>query len=373
MTNPVERVAIPSEGPKLTGLSPSGGCACKMPQSALRDLLDRVHLPSSVDAEGAQNLLIGLEAPDDAAVYAIDHERALIVTTDFQTPVVDDPFEWGRVAAANALSDVYAMGGRPLMALNLLGWPEGLPSEMLEQVLAGGQRAVSDAGALVAGGHSIVDAVPKFGLAVIGEAPRESLITKGGGRAGDLLVLTKPLGVGVVATAIKRDQAPSGLIDAAIESMARLNANAAAAAGRYGLRGGTDVTGYGLLGHLHEMATAASVAARVNIEAIPALAREGDQVWDLMANGVVPDGTRRTLDHAVAAGWFASSNLSALEQLLLADAQTSGGLLLAVPPKQADGLLADLHAGGDTSAQVVGELVVPAGQLGPGTVTAGRW
>lgn len=372
MNAPPDRDTVGPWEHKLTGFSPAGGCACKMSQAALGDLLAQVQLPSGVVSEDAGNLLIGLDPPDDAAVYAIDEERALVVTTDFQTPVLDDPFEWGRAAATNALSDVYAMGGRPVMALNLLGWPQDLSAVMLRAVLTGGRQAVGDAGALLVGGHSIVDPVPKFGLAVVGEVPRDRVGTKGGGRAGDVLVLTKPLGVGVVATGIKRSEAPDELVAAATDSMTRLNAHAAVVARSHGVRGGTDVTGYGLLGHLHEMAVAGSVAARIDMDAVPVLGRGGHDVLALIEAGIVPDGTRRTLDHALASGWFDPADLSEAQQVLLSDAQTSGGLLLSVHPTQVGSLLAELHTGGDTGARAVGDLVEAQRDLRPGTVSM-RW
>ncbi len=336
---------------RLTQYSAGGGCACKLPQSLLADVLGIVRSAGLPGADPA--LLVGLDTPDDAAVYAIDESRAWIVTCDFLTPVVDDPYEWGRIAAANALSDVYAMGGRPLLALNLLGWPPELPNGLLGEVLRGGGRAVSDAGAMLVGGHSIIDQVPKFGLVAIGEVDPRRILTKGGGQTGDLLVLTKPLGVGVVGTALKRGQAPAALVDAAIASMTRLNAAAACIATDTGLRGGTDVTGYGLVGHMHEMAAAARLGARIRLDEVPTL----PGVPELIAAGYAPDGTRRTLANALDKGWFVPGALAESEQLLLADAQTSGGLLLAVPPAEADTVVARIRAAGDTRTAVVGELI----------------
>ncbi len=252
------------------------------------------------------------------------------------------------------------MGGRPLLALNLLCWPGNLPEKPLADVLRGGADAVTQAGALQVGGHSVVDPVPKYGLVVIGEADPQSLLRKGGGRVGDALVLTKPLGVGVVSTAIKRGSAPSAVVDTAVAAMTRLNADAAAVAVAHGLRGGTDVTGYGLVGHLHEMARAAGVAARVDATVVPVL----PGVADLLGEGCAPDGTVRTLTSALDRGWFKPGDLSRDQQLLLADAQTSGGLLLAAPAEQAATLVSDLHARGDRASAVVGTLVDGV----PGTV-----
>ena len=336
---------------RLTEFSPGGGCACKLPQSLLGDVLHSVRAAGVAAAD--PNLHVGLDAPDDAAVYAIDETRAWIVTCDFMTPVVDDAFDWGRIAAANALSDVYAMGGRPLLALNLLGWPTELPQSMLAEVLRGGGEMVAQAGALIVGGHSIVDPVPKYGLVAIGEVDPRRLLRKGGARAGDRLVSTKALGVGVVGTATKRGQADASLVRIAVAGMTRLNASAARIAGEFGLRGGTDVTGYGLLGHLHEMALAARLGARIWTDTVPVL----PGVRDLVEAGCAPSGSRRTLDHALGAGWFDAGACTRTDQLLLADAQTSGGLLLAVAAADADRLVARLREGGDGAACIVGEFV----------------
>ncbi len=356
--------------PRLTQLSPGGGCACKLPQAMLDDVLGMIGTTAGVQGSESANLLVGLQAPDDAAVYAIDDHRAWIVTADFGTPVVDDPHLWGRIAATNALSDVYAMGGRPLLALNLLAWPLDLDRTMLAEVLDGGRRAVVEAGALIVGGHSIDDPTPKFGLVAIGEVERGHLLTKGGAREGDLLILTKPLGVGVVSTAIKRGLAPAGLVEAAVESMLRLNANAAGVARRATLRGGTDVTGYGLLGHLHEMAKAAGLVAHLHANSVPVLAAGADTVAQLIIDGCAPDGSRRTLANALSARWFDPGGLPDDTQLLLADAQTSGGLLLAVPPTTVDAVLTGLHDGGDHAAAVIGHFAAPTHEHEPGTVTA---
>jgi selenide,water dikinase len=355
--------AVTTTGRRLTEYSNGGGCACKLPQSLLDDVLGAAR-SAGLRHVGA-DLLVGLDPPDDAAVYAIDDARAWIVTCDFLTPVVDDAYQWGAIAATNALSDVYAMGGRPLLALNLLGWPSDLPAALMAEVIRGGGQAVADAGALLVGGHSIVDPVPKFGLVVIGEVDRRHVLAKGGGRAGDQLVLTKPLGVGVVGTAVKRGQAPDSLVDAAVASMTRPNAAAARIANQAGLRGGTDVTGYGLVGHLHEMALAAGLSARIWIDSVPVL----PGVFGLIGAGCGPDGSRRTLDNALAHGWFVPGPADEAHQLLLADAQTSGGLLLAVPPADADRVVARLCAAGDPAAAVVGELF---GGGRPGVISAER-
>ncbi|MEL6059503.1 selenide, water dikinase SelD [Methylobacterium sp. DCY52] len=332
----------------LMSYSPAGGCACKVPQSVIEQVT------AFVGGGGSDGkLLVGLDAPDDAAVYALDDHRALVVTLDFLTPVVNDVFDWGRIAAANALSDVYAMGGRPLLALNILACPREFPQEMLQRLLAGGMDSVTRAGAVLAGGHSIVDASPKYGLAVVGEVERDRIITKVGGRVGDVLVLTKALGVGVVSTAIKRGLASEADIGRATRSMVRLNAAAGKVARDFGVRGGTDVTGYGLIGHLHEMAAGAGVGARILRGRVPTL----NGVQDLLRQGCAPDGSVRTLDNALAAGWLDHGDADRDSQVLLADAQTSGGLLLAVARQDADALVAALHAAGERDAAVVAEFV----------------
>lgn len=330
----------------LMSYSPAGGCACKIPQSALKSVTAFIG-SGTVD----EKLLVGLDPPDDAAVYAIDDHRALVVTIDFLTPVVNDAYDWGRIAAANALSDVYAMGGRPLLALNVLGWPRDFPEPLLQQLLSGGRDSVTRAGAMVVGGHSIVDAGPKYGLAVIGEVDRDQIITKGGGRLGDVLVLTKPLGVGVIGTATKKGLASKAVIDRAVQCMTRLNAASAKVAVQFGIRGGTDVTGFGLVGHLHEMASSSRLGVTVYADQVPVL----DGVRDLLLTGCAPDGSVRTLDNALAEGWLNPSNLDREQQVLLADAQTSGGLLLAVARSHADALISALHVAGDIDAVVVAE------------------
>lgn len=345
----------------LISYSPAGGCACKIPQTILEDVTTFIGGAGVTDGK----LLIGLDPPDDAAVYAIDDHRALVITLDFLTPVVNDPRDWGRIAAANALSDVYAMGGRPLLALNILAWPREFPDAVLHQVLDGGREAVTRAGALLVGGHSIVDESPKYGLAVVGEVDRKQIITKGGGRPGDVLVLTKPLGVGVIGTAIKRGAASEADIVRATQNMSRLNAAAGRVASDHGVRSGTDVTGYGLIGHLHEMAVAAGLSATIHAEWVPKIER----VEDLIHEGNSPDGSVRTLDNALASGWLSTGDVGRERQILLADAQTSGGLLLAVARSKASALIAALHHAGEAEAAVVAEF--SAGDPGAITLRSG--
>jgi selenide,water dikinase len=334
---------------RLTSFTSGGGCACKLAPGTLRSVLDAL----APDPAVADALLVGMETSDDAAVYRLRDDLAVVLTTDFFTPIVDDAYDWGRIAATNALSDVYAMGGTPLLALNLVGWPsDDLPLDLLGRVLAGGADVVRAAGAVLAGGHTITDPEPKYGLAVLGVVDPDHVLTNRAARSGDALVLTKPIGTGVMASALKRDAAPDHLVAAAITLMTTPNAvarDAAVAAGP-AVHAATDVTGFGLLGHLRELVVASGLSARVDARAVPVL--EG--VRDLLAAGVVPGGTRR--NHAWVSEVTDWGGADEVEQLLLSDAQTSGGLLLAVAPDAVDALVADLGAHGALAAAVVGHL-----------------
>ena len=272
-------------------------------------------------------LLVGIGGADDGGVFRISDEIALVQTVDYFTPIVDEADDWGRIAAANALSDVYAMGGIPLTALQIVGWPrETLPMELLGDVLAGAAEVLAEAGCTIVGGHSIDDAEPKFGLAVTGLVHPDEIVTNAAARPGDVLVLTKPLGSGIAATAIKRDRATPELRDAVVAVMTTLNRGAAAAMRRVGVKAATDVTGFGLLGHLGEIIRASEVSAELVWSDIPVL----DGILDLARDGVVPGGTKRNL--AAAARHTDFSPLDEAERLVVADAQTSGGILAAVDP-----------------------------------------
>jgi len=321
----------------LTSLSHGAGCGCKLPAAAVHAIVR--DLPAPLDPR----VLVGHAGADDAAVVRLSDEIALVSTVDFFTPIVDDPGLFGRIAATNALSDVYAMGGEPVCALNLVAFPlEALGEDVLRAILAGGGAAVAEAGASVVGGHSIDDPEPKYGLAVTGTVHPDEVLTNAGGQAGDLLVLTKPLGTGALTTAAKRGAAGVDL-DAAIAQMCTLNRDACRAARAAGAHALTDVTGFGLLGHLHELARASGCAAVLDAAAVPALPG---------ADGFLADGT------GVSGGMrgnleYARSFTSGTDRRpLLADPQTSGGLLAAVPAQSA-------------FATVVGRLV--AGE--PGTIT----
>ena len=300
------------------------------------------------------NLLVGSDTADDAGVYRIDARRALVQTVDFFTPIVDDPFVFGQIAAANALSDVYAMGGRPLTALNLLGVPvEDVPPEAIARILAGGAAKVREAGCALVGGHTIRNPEPIYGLSVTGLVHPKRLLTNAGARPGDLLVLTKPLGTGILTTAIKRGQASARAEKRAVASMGRLN-RAGAALGEAGLvRGATDVTGFGLLGHLASMCRASGVAAEIDAESVPTLDRE---VLELIRNGCVPGGTKTNLETAAEVTEF-EAGVAEERRLLLADAQTSGGLLLCVPERKRERVMEVLKAERVLCAAVIGRIV----------------
>ena len=342
--------SVPADAVRLTEFSHGAGCACKLSPGDLRTVLGMVRGLS--DAPTDPDLLVGLDTSDDAAVYRLRDDLAIVVTTDFFTPIVDDPYDWGRIAATNALSDVYAMGGAPLLALNLVAWPrEGLPFELLARVLDGGNDVVRAAGAIVGGGHSIDDAEPKFGLAVVGTVDPARVLTNRGAHDGDALVLTKPIGLGVISTALKRDAATPELVDEAIRVMTTLNADArdaALAVGTDALHAATDVTGFGLLGHLRELLVGSGLAADIDARAVPVI----DGVRALLADGMVAGGTQR--NHAFVDESVEWNGLAMSEQLLLADAQTSGGLLLAVAPEAVDQLVAELDARDSLASAVIG-------------------
>jgi selenide,water dikinase len=290
---------------------------------------------------------VGTSTSDDAAVWRLDADRALVVTTDFITPIVDDPRAWGRIAAANAVSDVYAMGGRPILALNLVGWnTEELGTDILVAVLQGAADAAAEGGWVTVGGHTVEDPEPKFGMAVVGDVHPDRILTNAGLRPGDSLVLTKALGAGIVATAMKAGKAPPDVVDGAVASMSRLNREAAAAALEAGATGATDITGFGLLGHLRSMAEASGVDAELRVGAIPVM----DGVPELVAEGLVPGGTRRNLAWALER--VIAGEVDEAAVIILADAQTSGGLLFGAEPAQAEAAVAALQASGHAAAVV---------------------
>ena len=311
---------------KLTSLSHGAGCACKVPAALLAPLVQA--LPQPADP----NLLVGTETSDDAGVYLLREDLALVQTADFFTPIVDDAYDFGRIAATNALSDVYAMGGRPLSALNLVAWSVAeLGAELLGEVLRGGYDVVRAAGATIVGGHTIDDPEPKYGLAVTGVIDPADLITNRGGQAGDALVLTKPVGAGAVTTALKKGLADEWTLARAVEVMTELNAAAAEAAHAVGAHAMTDVTGFGLLGHLHELTLASGVAAVIVATHVPAIEGARELLEDERA---VAGGSRNNRRYAEEFASF-DAGVDEVNRRLVTDAMTSGGLLVAVSPDRA--------------------------------------
>jgi selenide,water dikinase len=298
---------------------------------------------------------------DDAAVFKLSETRALVATVDFFTPIVDDAYHFGAIAAANAFSDVYAMGATPLLALNLVAWPR-TPDllELLGETLRGAADIAAQAGALILGGHSIDDAEPKFGMVALGEVRPEEVITNAGARAGDHLVLTKPIGTGILSTALKRGAITEGDMAAAIRSMETLNAGAARAMAALGeaVHAATDVTGFGLVGHLHNVLAASGVGARLWADRVPWF----DGVRDLAAQGAVPGGTQRNLAAAARYARY-DARLADVDKVLLNDAQTSGGLLIAVAPDGTDRLLDALRRAATPAAALIGELTRDEGRV----------
>jgi selenide,water dikinase len=313
---------------RLTEFAHGAGCACKIGPGELRSLLE------SSNGQSNPGLLVGSETRDDAAVYQLTDELALVQTADFFTPVVDDPFDFGRVAAANALSDVYAMGGEPRLALNLVAFPlEKLGPEVLRRILDGGASIAGEAGVAIAGGHSIDDPEPKYGMAVTGTVHPDRFLANSTARPGDVLHLTKPLGTGLITTAAKRGLTGDQTVAAAVETMTELNGESAQRAVDAGATAMTDVTGFGLLGHLRELCEASEVSAEIDAEAVPAIPGALELAED---ERCYAGGSRRNADYAAGFTRFAEGVPSA-QRFLLADAMTSGGLLIAVRPDASDG------------------------------------
>ena len=329
--------------PALTSLSHGAGCGCKLSAADLRPIVAGLPVPTD------PRVLVAADTADDAGVVRLGPDLALVHTADFFTPIVDDPYAFGRIAATNSLSDVYAMGAEPVSALNLVAWPlSTLGPELLADVLRGGADAAAEAGVAIVGGHSIDDPEPKYGMAVTGTVHPDAILTNAGGRAGDALVLSKPLGAGAVATAIKRGLAPEALVARAVEVMTTLNAEASAAALASGARAATDVTGFGLLFHLHNIARESGLAAELQAAAVPCI--EG--VEDLLGGeDAVSGGSRRNREHAERFTTYADG-VPEWRRRLLSDATTSGGLLVATSRPD------------DVPGAVVGRLVAgPAGAV----------
>ena len=338
---------------RLTSLSHGAGCACKLSAKELATVLK--DLPLVDDPRS----LIDASTKDDAAVYKVSDDRAIVATLDFFTPIVDDPYTFGTIATANAFSDVYAMAATPLFGLGIVAWPRDpnmLP--LLNKAMRGATDVAKQAGVFILGGHSIDDAEPKFGMVAIGEVKLADLISNANAEVGDVLILTKPLGTGIMTTALKRDLISEEQLQPAIDSMSRLNADAAGVirAHRDAVHAVTDITGFGLIGHLSNMLEASGHSARIKADSLPVISR----VKELIENGVIPGGTRR--NHEAACGitqW--SDEVSNTDQILMTDAQTSGGLLIAVDPKQVDRFIQSLSDAGTLAQAVIGE-ITPRGE-----------
>lgn len=318
---------------RLTEYSHGAGCACKLSPAELASILDPVR-----DHAAARHpdLRVGLATADDAGVFSLGDGRVLVQTVDIFTPVVDSPHDWGRIAAANALSDIYAMGATPMTALQYLAWPrDKLSFDAATEVVAAGMDVMAAAGCAVVGGHSIDGPEPTYGFAVTGTAGDDDVVTNAGARPGDTLVLTKPLGIGIITTAIKREKCPPVLERRAIEQMAALNDRAGAALKEHRASAATDVTGFGLLGHLREMCRASAVGATIDLDAVPVL----DGVHDLVASGMWAGGSQRNLK------WIepdVATDRGVEEWKVLIDAQTSGGLLVSLPEETADAYISSV-------------------------------
>jgi len=333
---------------KLTHFTHGLGCACKLRPQALELILRDLPVPDDA------RVLVGASTSDDAAVYQINQQTAIVQTVDFFTPIVDEPYHFGAIAAANAFSDIYAMGGKPLFALNIVGFPSNrLPMATLREILQGAHDKAKEANVSIIGGHTIDDTEPKFGLAVTGVISPDKILTNANAQPGDALILTKPLGLGILTTAIKRGMVEQNVIDMAIALMSRLNRTAAECLDNFDVHACTDVTGFGLLGHLKEMTLGANLQADISSSQVPVI----PEARDLAVANIVPGGTLNNMEYvADIVEW--SDNIAASSRILLCDAQTSGGLLIALPETQAVALVETLRAKDVIHAAIIGRMVV---------------
>ncbi|MDA3867120.1 MAG: selenide, water dikinase SelD [Salinivirgaceae bacterium] len=348
MSTSIEQKYTPAtaDNIKLTHYTHGLGCACKIEPQKLDNVLKKLAPVTNA------NVLVGTDTSDDAAVYLINKEQALVQTLDFFTPIVDNAFDFGSIAAANALSDVYAMGAKPLFALNIVGFPDDtLPMEVLEQMLLGAQAKAQEAGIPILGGHTIEDPEPKYGMVVSGLVHPEKIWKNQGAQPGDALVLTKPLGTGIISTGMKRGLIDEQAIKALTQQMSELNKYAAEALEGFNVHACTDVTGFGLLGHLYEMLNPTNSAARLYFDHVPFI----DTAVTLAAGGVIPGGTHRNLNYVQSHIQFGKR--SKTQQLLLADAQTSGGLLIAMDKNEAEQYCKNFVSPGVSQGVIIGEII----------------
>lgn len=325
-----------------------GGCSAKLAPKELSELLGSIPLLKD------KNIMVDIESHDDAGVYRLNDETALIVTTDFFPPVCSDPYSFGEIAAANSLSDVYAMGGQPLLALNLNMFPsKNIPLTVLRDILIGGQSKINESGAFTMGGHTIDDNPPKYGLAVVGTIHPDKLITNSGAKTGQKLILTKPLGIGVILAAKRLSLVSEKAYETAITQMKTLNKAGAELMQKYGVKGATDITGFGLLGHAMKMAQSSGVTMRINSSSLPMI----DEVANLIDDGCIPGAAFRNLEFVKDQVEF-TSDCNVITKMVATDAQTSGGLFIAVDADKAERLLHDLHMTGiHSQAAIIGEVM----------------
>lgn len=346
-----------SETVKLTSLTTKGGCGCKISPDALSAVLKKLPAPPVRDPR----LLVGVETSDDAGVFQLTDDLAIVQTLDFFTPIVDDPYWFGQIAAANAISDVFAMGGKPITVLNIVGFPiSKLDPSILTEILRGAADKVAEAGAVLVGGHSIDDPEPKFGLAVTGTVHPSRVLTNATARPGDVLILTKPIGVGIQTTAIKRDALSPEQTQEVMTVMATLNKYAAECMEAYPVNACTDVTGFGLMGHSLEMAEGSNIGIRIYADQVPVL----PGTRELAEQGIIPGGSKSNFRWVADRVHF-PEEMEELDRLILCDAVTSGGLLISLPAEDGYRLLEDLHVQGISWAKVIGDVVSEL----PGTIS----
>jgi selenium donor protein len=343
---PAQGIEISDEEVKLTQYTHGLGCACKLRPQLLEEVLQNLPVPQDA------RILVGTETADDAAVFAVNDDLALVQTVDFFTPIVDDPYEFGAISAANSLSDVYAMGGTPLFALSIVAFPGNrLPMSVLGSILKGAADKAAEAGIAIIGGHTVDDTEPKFGLAVTGSLDPAKIRTNAGAQVGDVLILTKPIGTGILSTAMKQGALSRADARPAIEWMAKLNRAAAEVMLQTGANACTDVTGFGLLGHLLGMMRGSGTSALIHADSVPLI----DKAYELAAAGIIPGGTKNNMSYTEASVSYAKS-ISNVTRALLNDAQTSGGLLISLPKAQSDAYLRAMGERGEL-AVMIGEVL----------------